>query len=317
MPSEETQKTPKPQWLKIRPPRENHAHVKATLRQSGLVTVCEEAHCPNLSECWSGGTATFMVLGSVCTRGCRFCSIAKGIEGMPLDELEPFKIAAAVKKWGLGYVVITSVDRDDLPDQGAGHFAQCIRALREHCPDARVEVLIPDFRGDEGLLKKIVDAKPDVLAHNIETVEELQRMARDSRASYAQSLRVLKNAKKICPQIYTKSSIMLGLGESDESVLRTMDDLRGAECDFLTLGQYLRPTERELPVVEFVTPEKFGFFEKKALKKGFAYCASGPLVRSSYRAGELFAKALETIEMPKRNAEKRKHVDFKMVTAGA
>ena len=259
----------------------------------------------------------FMVLGSVCTRGCRFCSIAKGIEGMPLDELEPFKIAAAVKKWGLGYVVITSVDRDDLPDQGAGHFAQCIRALREHCPDARVEVLIPDFRGDEGLLKKIVDAKPDVLAHNIETVEELQRMARDSRASYAQSLRVLKNAKKICPQIYTKSSIMLGLGESDESVLRTMDDLRGAECDFLTLGQYLRPTERELPVVEFVTPEKFGFFEKKALKKGLSYCASGPLVRSSYRAGELFAKALETIEMPKRNAEKRKHVDFKMVTAGA
>lgn len=283
----------KPEWLKIRPPKENFADVKATLRKLGLVTVCEEAHCPNTSECWTSGTATFMVLGSVCTRGCMFCSIAKGVKGEKIDLLEPYKIASAVKKWGLDYVVLTSVDRDDLPDQGAGHFAKCIQAIRKHCEGTLVEVLIPDFRGNAECLKKIVGAKPDVIAHNIETVEELQRVARDARAGYAQSLGVLENAKKMDSGIYTKSSVMLGMGEQEESVLKTMDDLRAAECDFITFGQYLKPTERELPVFEYVTPEKFGFFKSKALEKGFLYCASGPFVRSSYRAGELFVKALK------------------------
>ena len=283
----------KPAWLKIRPPKEKFGSIKATLKQLGLVTVCEEAHCPNTSECWSGGTATFMVLGSVCTRGCHFCSVGKGIEGQPLDVFEPWKIASAIRKWGLDYVVITSVDRDDLPDQGASHFAKCIQMIKKHCEGVLVEVLIPDFRGDSECLKTIVDAKPDVIAHNIETVEELQRVARDSRAGYAQSLGVLENVKKMNPCIYTKSSIMLGMGEQDESVLKTMDDLRSVQCDFITFGQYLRPTERELPVFEYVTPEKFEWFKERALEKGFRYCASGPFVRSSYRAGELFVKALK------------------------
>ncbi|MEM4254887.1 MAG: lipoyl synthase [Candidatus Norongarragalinales archaeon] len=287
----------KPSWLKIRPPKENFEGVKATLRQLGLVTVCEEAHCPNASECWSSGTATFMVLGSICTRGCHFCSVGKGIEGQPIDVLEPWKIASAVRKWGLDYVVITSVDRDDLPDQGAEHFAKCIRAIRKHCEGVLVEVLIPDFRGDEQCLKTIVEAKPDVIAHNVETVEELQRVARDMRAGYAQSLGVLENVKKMDSTIFTKSSIMLGMGEQDESVLKTMDDLRSVKCDFITFGQYLRPTERELPVFEYVAPEKFGWFKTKALEKGFLYCASGPFVRSSYKAGELFVKALKEKQM--------------------
>ena len=237
-----------------------------------------------------------MVLGSTCTRGCHFCSVAKGIEGKPLDPLEPWKIASAVKKWGLGYIVITSVDRDDLPDQGAGHFAKCILALKKHCPDVLVEVLIPDFRGNGQCIKTIVDARPDVIAHNIETVEELQRMARDMRAGYAQSLGVLRKVKEFDPSIYTKTSIILGFGEQEESVLKTLGDLRAVECDFVTFGQYLRPTERELPVFDYVSPEKFEFFKQKALEKGFLYCASGPFVRSSYRAGELFVKALKEKE---------------------
>ena len=283
----------KPSWLKIRPPKEKFDSVKATLRQLGLVTVCEEAHCPNTIECWGGGTATFMVLGSVCTRGCHFCSVGKGIEGRPLDIFEPWKIASAIRKWGLDYVVITSVDRDDLLDQGASHFAKCIKMIKKHCEGVSVEVLIPDFQGKKELLEIIVEAKPDVIAHNVETVEELQRVARDARAGYAQSLGVLKNVKEMNPGIYTKSSIMLGMGEQDESVLKTMDDLRAVQCDFITFGQYLRPTERELPVFEYVAPEKFGWFKERALEKGFLYCASGPFVRSSYRAGELFVKALK------------------------
>lgn len=295
----------KPEWLKIKPPKENFSHVKATLKQLGLVTVCEEAHCPNASECWSSGTATFMVLGSVCTRGCHFCSVGKGVEGQAIDVLEPWKIASAVKKWGLEYVVITSVDRDDLPDQGAGHFAKCIQAIRKHCEGTLVEVLIPDFRGNGECLKRIVDAKPDVIAHNVETVEELQHMARDMRAGYAQSLGVLENVKKMDSSIYTKSSIMLGMGEQDESVLKAMDDLRAIGCDFITFGQYLRPTERELPVFEYVTPDKFGFFKEKALEKGFLYCASGPFIRSSYKAGELFVKSLKEKESKSSETKQR------------
>ena len=280
----------KPQWLKIKPPTQKFDDVKQTLREYGLVTVCEEAHCPNASECWSGGTATFMVLGDTCTRGCRFCAVPKAREGKPLDPNEPQKIAQVVQKWGLKYVVITSVDRDELADQGANHFAECIRQVKSLNPTVFVEVLIPDFRGDESLLKIVLDAGPNVLAHNIETTRSLQKKVRDYRAGYEQSLGVLKKAKEIKPGIFTKSSIMLGLGETDEEVLQTMDDLRAAGTDFLTIGQYLQPSKRHYRLREFVSPDKFKYFEEKAIEKKFLYAASGPFVRSSYRAGEYFIK---------------------------
>lgn len=281
----------KPEWLKIRPPTtEKFLHVKETLRGLKLNTVCEEAHCPNISECWSGGTATFMVLGSVCTRGCRFCAVPKAAKGEVLDEKEPENLAKAVTEWKLDYVVITSVDRDDLEDQGAGHFAECVRHLKQARPDVLVEVLIPDFRGNAELLQKIVDSKPDVIAHNVETVKRLQRKARDGRANYGQSLGVLENVKKMNPEIYTKSSLMLGIGEREEEVLECMDDLRKISVDVLTLGQYLRPSARHLEIDEYVAPEKFDWYKAKAEEKGFLYCAAGPFVRSSYKAGELFLK---------------------------
>lgn len=283
----------KPQWLKIRPPTTGKfSGIKAKISELGLHTVCQEAHCPNMAECWSGGTATFMVMGDTCTRGCRFCAVGKAQEGRPLDPLEPAKLAQAVKEFGLDYVVITSVDRDELPDQGAGHFAKCIAEIKRECAGVLVEVLIPDFRGSEECVKKVVEAGPDVIAHNIETTAQMQKYVRDRRANYEQSLEVLKIVKRLDKKIYTKSSIILGMGEQEEDVLKAMGDLRGAGCDILTMGQYLRPSEVQMKVAEFVAPEKFGRLKKEGEAMGFLYVAAGPFVRTSYRAGELFIKAL-------------------------
>ena len=282
----------KPEWLKIKPPADKYENVEQIVKQHGLHTVCQEAHCPNMSECWSGGTATFMIMGDVCTRACKFCAVKTGNPMKKLDEEEPKKLAAALKQLKIfDYVVLTSVDRDDLQDQGASHFADCIEEVKKQIPGIIVEVLIPDFRGNAELLKKVIDANPDVIAHNIETVERLQRKARDARANYQQSLLVLDNIKKQNKKIYTKSSIMLGLGEADSEVVRAMEDLRKINADIITFGQYLRPSSRHLPVNEYVKPEKFKYFEQKALELGFLYCASGPFVRSSYKAGELFLKS--------------------------
>jgi len=280
---------PKPEWLKILPPTtEKFQDIKLILREHDLHTVCEEAHCPNMSECWSGGTATFMVMGDTCTRACKFCAVKTGFPAMPLDLNEPTNLAEAISKMNLDYVVITSVDRDDLPDQGAGHFADCITAIKK--VGVLVEVLIPDFRGNKQLIDRVIEAKPHVIAHNIETVKRLQRKVRDPRANYEQSLSVLAHAKKVKPQIYTKSSIMVGLGEEEEEVIETMKDLRAGGVDILTIGQYLRPSSLHLAVEEFVHPDKFLWFKERAEKLGFLYAASGPLVRSSYRAGEFFIK---------------------------
>jgi len=257
-----------------------------------LHTVCEEAHCPNVHECWGGGTATIMLMGSVCTRGCRFCAVTSGHPKGYLDPLEPWKVAQVISEWGLDYIVLTSVARDDLPDGGAEHFAKTIRAIKQKTPRTLVEVLIPDFRGDINALKTVVDAQPDVIDHNIETVERLTPRVRDRRASYRQSLAVLENVKKLDPTRYTKSSIMVGLGETDEEVLQTMRDLRAVGVDILTIGQYLRPSPRHIEVVEYVHPDKFAQWKEAGEALGFRYVASGPLVRSSYRAGEFFVKSL-------------------------
>ncbi len=286
------QKLEKPQWLRIRiDTNDNFSNIKNMLKEHNLHTVCESAHCPNISECWNTGTATFMLMGDTCTRACKFCAVKSGNPMKRLDSDEPKKLALALAKIRLfDYVVLTSVNRDDLQDMGASHFAECIIEIKEEYPKMIVEVLIPDFRGDAALLKKIVDAKPEVIAHNIETVERLQKSVRDPRANYSQSLFVLENAKKMNPCVYTKSSIMLGLGETDDEVISSMKDLRGIGVDILTIGQYLMPTDQHFPIRRFVEPSKFEYFRKKALELGFLFCASGPFVRSSYRAGELFVK---------------------------
>ncbi|MEM3030435.1 MAG: lipoyl synthase [Candidatus Micrarchaeia archaeon] len=276
----------KPPWLRIRPPSGKYAEVKAVLAGSSLHTVCQSARCPNQGECWGSGTATFLLLGNVCTRGCRFCATPKASAGLPIDAGEGARIAEAARRMGLRYVVLTSVCRDDLPDGGAAHFAACIRALKEK--GFLVEALVPDFRGNDACLRAVLAARPDILAHNIEVVERLTPLARDRRASYRQSLAVLANAKKA--GFTTKSSLMLGLGEREEEVLRAMDDLRAVGCDILTLGQYLQPTPAHLPVAEFIAPEAFARLKAIALEKGFRFVASGPFIRSSYRAGELFAE---------------------------
>jgi len=290
------QRAHKPDWLKMRPPSgDRFADIKETLRGRDLHTVCEEANCPNMGECWSGrngpGTATFMLMGDRCSRGCNFCDVATG--GMePLDPEEPRKVAEAVAEIGLDYVVVTSVDRDDLPDQGAGHFARTIREIRERHPGVLIEVLVPDFRGEAELVEKIIDADPDVIAHNIETVQRLQWPVRDRRAGYEQSLSVLEQVERDS-EVYTKSSIMLGVGEYDGEVYATLSDLREAGVDVVTLGQYLKPSRTHLDVAEYVHPEKFETWRRVAEEElGFLYCASGPMVRSSYRAGELFVDAV-------------------------
>lgn len=281
-----------PDWIRVRPPSgENYAHIKQTLRGMNLHTVCEEAHCPNVAECWGGGTATFMLMGDTCTRGCRFCAVTTGRPGA-LDPLEPLKISRALAELKLKYAVITSVDRDDLPDGGAHHFAETIRTAKRMHPEGLIEVLIPDFQGDDAALQQIVDAGPDVIAHNVETVRRLTPGVRDRRAAYDQSLRVLRRAKELNPSQYTKSSIMLGLGETDAELEETFSDLRGVGVDVLTLGQYLRPSRWHLAVVEYVSPARFAELKARAEKFGFLYVASGPLVRSSYKAAEFFLEGV-------------------------
>lgn len=296
--------TPKPGWLKVRAPSgENYGRIKDMLGDLKLATVCQEARCPNMGECWGGGTATVMIMGEVCTRGCKFCHVKTGNPRGKLDPMEPEKVAYSIAQMGLQYVVITSVDRDDLDDQGAGHFARVIRTIHKVDPEVIIEILTPDFRGDTELIDLVTEAKPDVFAHNVETVERLQKTVRDPRAGYWQSLNVLKRVKELDPTRYTKTSLMLGLGESDAEVEQTLKDLRNVGCDVVTFGQYLQPTPRHLKVEEFVTPEKFKEWQERAEAMGFLYVASGPLVRSSYRAGEFFMKGI----VEKQRKENLKH----------
>ncbi len=288
----------KPGWLKIRPPTQKFSELKELVAHFGLHTVCEEAHCPNISECWSGGTATFMVLGDTCTRGCKFCAIKTGNPKGVVNEAEPLMLAQCLREMNLlesnklDYIVITSVDRDDLPDQGAGHFASCVREVKRAVPGIMVEVLTPDFRGSRECVRAVVEAGPDVFDHNLETVKRLQRRVRDPRANYEQSLSVLAAVKELNSGVFTKSSIMLGLGETEEEVIEAMRDLRAIGVDMLTLGQYLRPSSWHLPVSEYVAPETFNKLKVAGEALGFKYVAAGPFVRSSYRAGEFFVKSV-------------------------
>lgn len=283
----------KPEWLRVRAPTgENYERIKDSLRKQSLHTVCEEAHCPNVAECWGGGTATFMLMGGTCTRGCRFCMVNSGNPHGQLDAFEPAKIAKTIASLALRYVVLTSVDRDDLQDGGASHFAATIRAIKQADPSVVTEVLIPDFRGNVTSIGKVVDASPEVIAHNIETTKTLTPKIRDPRATYQQSLKVLSAIKELKPSTYSKSSIMLGLGENEDDLTETMRDLRNVNVDILTLGQYLRPSKGHVPVEEYVSPSKFDYYRTIAEKLGFLYVASGPFVRSSYRAGEFFLEAL-------------------------
>jgi len=280
----------KPEWLRIRlPSGQNYVKVRQTIASLGLHTVCEEARCPNIGECWGGGTATIMIMGDTCTRGCRFCSVTSG-RPLFLDPYEPDKVAKAIKQWGLTYVVLTSVCRDDLPDGGANHMAETIKSVKVQCPKTIVEPLVPDFQGNPNALEKIINAGPEVISHNIETIARLSPLIRDARATYQQSLRVLEMIKEIDCKIYTKSSIMLGLGETEEEVMQAAKDLRAVGVDILSMGQYLQPTARHLPVKEYISPEKFDSYKKQIEKLGFAYTVAGPFVRSSYKAGELFIK---------------------------
>jgi lipoic acid synthetase len=279
----------KPVWLRVRAPSgENYTKVKQSLRSLELHTVCEEARCPNISECWGTGTATIMIMGDICTRGCRFCAVTSGKPAVLLDAGEPERVANAIKEWGLRYVVITSVCRDDLEDGGAEHIAKTITAIKLLCPKIIVESLIPDFRGNVDSVKKVVKSQPRVISHNIETVVRLTPKVRDARASYEQSLWLLKEIKDMNSMIYTKSSIMIGLGETEEEIIQTIRDLRSVGVNILTMGQYLQPTLKHLPVVEYITPEKFNWLREIAEQMGFVYVAAGPLVRSSYRAAEFF-----------------------------
>ena len=280
---------PKPTWLKVPLPQgEEVARLRGILHSRQLHTVCEEARCPNLGECWAGGTATFMVLGDTCTRGCRFCAVKTLGTGNPVDPEEPAQVAAAAVAMDLTYVVLTMVDRDDLPDGGAAHVAATVRAIKARRRSMLVEALTGDFGGDRGQIATVLAAGPDVFAHNLETTERLTPRVRDHRCSYRQSLSVLQAAKDIQPGTVTKSSLMLGLGESEREVDQAMDDLRAAGVDVVTLGQYLRPTLKHLPVREHVSPARFRAHEDRARRKGFLYVAAGPLVRSSYKAAEYY-----------------------------
>ena len=275
----------RPPWLKVRlKTGPNYLELKSLMRKMSLNTVCEEANCPNIFECWQNRTATFMILGDVCTRACRFCAVTSGKPTWN-DPLEPERVARAVEKMRLSHVVITSVARDDLPDGGASAFALTISRTRDRNPETRIEVLIPDFGGSESSLDTVLDAEPDILNHNIETVERLQKVVR-SRATYERSLQLLERAKAKSPDKLTKSGIMLGVGEEVEEVIHTMRDLRDVGCDILTIGQYLRPSESHLPISRYYTPEEFAELKEEGQRMGFRHVESGPLVRSSYHAHE-------------------------------
>lgn len=276
----------KPDWLKIKVRSgENKKEVREIIRNLSLNTVCEEANCPNIMECFSRRTATFMILGKVCTRDCTFCNVTKGIP-QPVDSNEPIHVARAVKALQLKHVVVTSVTRDDLPDGGAGHFARMVAAVRQMNPDVTIEVLIPDFKGNNEALRVVVEAGPEVINHNVETVPRLYPSVRPS-AVYRRSLKVLGEVKKMDKKIKTKSGIMVGLGEKEKEVTGVFADLRAVDCDFLTVGQYLAPSRRHHPVMEYVPPEVFNKYGETAKKLGFKRVASAPLVRSSYHAGQM------------------------------
>jgi lipoic acid synthetase len=282
----------KPEWLKVKlPAGENYTKLRGIVKDRNLHTVCQEAMCPNIAECWGVGTATFMILGDTCTRGCRFCNVKTGHPN-PIDPLEAFKLAHSIEDLKLNYAVITCVDRDELPDGGATQMAEAIRAIKHRTPHVRVEVLTSDYRGDVSAIRTVVEAEPDVYAHNIETTRTLTPKVRDRRCGYDQSLDVLKSVKDMRPNMLTKSSIMLGLGETDEDVLQAARDLRAIGVEIITFGQYLQPTKRHLPVIEFVTPEKFASFAREVKPLGFRQVVSGPLVRSSYHAEQAFATKL-------------------------
>ena len=280
----------KPDWIRVKAPvSAGYKKTRDILRENKLVTVCEEAGCPNVGECWSQGHATMMIMGDICTRGCTFCNIATGRPDN-LDLFEPARVAQAVEKLGLNHVVITSVDRDDLADGGADHFAQTIRAIRRKSPDTTIEILTPDFlRCDDSVLQAVVEAKPDVFNHNLETVPGLYPEVRPG-ARYFHSLRLLQRVKELDPSMFTKSGIMVGLGEDRQAVHQVMDDMRAADIDFLTIGQYLQPTPKHHAVDRFVTPQEFEGYEKAAYGKGFLMVSATPLTRSSYHAGDDFAR---------------------------
>lgn len=295
------ERTRKPDWLKreILPGGDNYTRIKHRLRDLKLATVCEEARCPNIGECWGGGdgapaTATVMVMGDTCTRGCRFCAVKTSSAPPPLDPSEPDNVATAVAEWGIDYVVLTSVDRDDLPDGGAAHIAACVRALKSKTQGRLlVETLVPDFRGDEAAVEVVANSGVNVYAHNVETVPSLQSRVRDRRANWDQSVATLVAAKRTAPPgLLTKTSIMLGCGETAAEVVDALKRLRAADVDAVTLGQYMRPTPRHMPVAEYVTPAAFDAYRVEAEGMGFKYAAAGPMVRSSYRAGEYFLSAL-------------------------
>jgi lipoic acid synthetase len=278
-------RTPKPEWLKVRAPgSENYLKIRGLMRDLNLNTVCEEAHCPNIGECWHHGTATFMIMGDVCTRACGYCNVTHGAPNQ-LDASEPGKLARAVGEMALAYVVVTSVDRDDLPDFGASHFATTIREIKAVRPECRVEVLIPDFQGQEAPLRAVLDAKPDVLNHNTETVPRLYRQARPG-GRYTRALELLDRARTIAPNIPTKTGIMVGLGETMPEIVDVLTDLRKVDTKILTVGQYLRPSAAHLPMERYYTPDEFKEIKRIALDLGFGHVESGPLVRSSYHAHE-------------------------------
>ncbi|AHD00961.1 lipoyl synthase [Leisingera methylohalidivorans] len=284
----------KPSWIRVKAPGgKGYAETHKIMRDNKLTTVCEEAGCPNVGECWSQGHATMMIMGEVCTRACSFCNIATGKPPEDLDVFEPGRVADAVQKLGLNHVVITSVDRDDIKDGGAEHFAQTIRAVRHRSPKTTIEILTPDFiKCDASALEKVVDARPDVFNHNLETVPGLYPVVR-AGARYFHSLRLLQRVKELDPSMFTKSGIMVGLGEDAQAVKQVMDDMRAADVDFLTIGQYLQPTPKHHAVDRFVTPEEFKTYEKAAYGKGFLMVSATPLTRSSYHAGDDFARLRE------------------------
>lgn len=274
-----------PEWLKVKAPGgRNYLELRQIIKGGRLHTVCEEAHCPNIGECWDRKTATFMVLGDICTRACTYCAVDTG-KPLPVDALEPVRLAETVHTLGLRYVVITSVDRDDLPDGGASIFAQCISRIHKRVPDCKVEVLIPDFQGDWQALASVMDARPETLNHNIETVRRVFPRVRH-RGDYDLSLELLARAKELVPNAVTKSGMMVGLGEAWDEILETMRDLRAVDCDLLTIGQYLRPSSKHTPLARWYTPDEFRELQEEGQAMGFRHVASGPLVRSSYRADE-------------------------------
>lgn len=280
----------KPDWLKVRLPSGNEFKaVYETLKSYNLSTVCQEARCPNIAECWHKKSATIMILGKICTRACRFCAVAKGNPGGILDLDEPHRVAEVIKKFGLRYVVITSVDRDDLKDFGSSHYALTIRTIKEKNLETKVEALIPDFDGKEDFLRKVIDANPFIIGHNLETVRRLTPFIRDRRCGYEKSLNVLKLIKELDSDMLTKSGFMLGLGEVDSEVIETLNDLKNAQVDIVTIGQYLQPSKKHIPVNRYYTPDEFYKYKKIGEELGIKCVISGPLVRSSYHASEVFS----------------------------